>query len=69
LTVRDNTERPVTVEIGSNILVGRDTDRLRAEVANVLAGEAKRGAVPPLWDGHAADRIADALEKWWATRF
>jgi UDP-N-acetylglucosamine 2-epimerase (non-hydrolysing) len=58
LTVRENTERPITVEIGTNILVGRSTDRLREEVGKIIAGQGKRGVVPPLWDGRAAERIA-----------
>ena len=58
LTVRENTERPVTVSIGTNILVGQDMMRLQTEVAGILAGGAKRGAVPPLWDGKASERIA-----------
>jgi UDP-N-acetylglucosamine 2-epimerase (non-hydrolysing) len=58
LTVRENTERPITVVLGTNTLVGRDTERLCREADRVLAGEGKRGQIPPLWDGHAADRIA-----------
>ncbi len=58
LTVRENTERPITVTMGTNVLVGRDLHRLRGELEKVLAGKAKRGSVPPLWDGHAAERIA-----------
>lgn len=61
LTVRDNTERPVTVSMGTNVLVGRDPDKLSEEVSRVLAGQAKKGTIPPLWDGHAAERIADVL--------
>jgi UDP-N-acetylglucosamine 2-epimerase (non-hydrolysing) len=61
LTLRRNTERPVTVEMGTNILVGSDTERLRAELHNILNGRPKRGKVPPLWDGHAAERIAALL--------
>lgn len=61
LTVRENTERPVTVEMGTNILVGRDTERLRTEVWRILAGEHKKARVPPLWDGHAAERIATVI--------
>ena len=61
LTVRDNTERPITVSMGTNVLVGRDPDKLSQEVSRVLAGQAKKGTVPPLWDGHAAERIADVL--------
>ncbi len=62
LTMRENTERPVTVEIGTNILVGGDTARLRQEVENILDGRAKKGAIPPLWDGKAGMRIARILD-------
>lgn len=58
LTLRENTERPITVEIGTNRLIGHDLARLRREVEAILNGGAKRGAIPPLWDGHAAERIA-----------
>ncbi len=61
LTVRDNTERPVTVEIGTNVLVGCDPQKLRSEVESVLAGRAKSGTIPPLWDGHASERIAAVI--------
>ncbi|MGD9713574.1 MAG: non-hydrolyzing UDP-N-acetylglucosamine 2-epimerase [Thermomicrobiales bacterium] len=61
LTVRENTERPVTVDLGTNVLVGRDTNRVRQELECVLAGRFKKGAVPPLWDGKASERIADVL--------
>lgn len=61
ITLRENTERPVTVTLGTNILVGNDLVRLHKEVAKVLAGEKKSGTVPPLWDGHAAERIAENL--------
>jgi UDP-N-acetylglucosamine 2-epimerase (non-hydrolysing) len=61
LTVRENTERPITVSMGTNVLVGRDRERLRAELARVLAGNAKKGTIPPLWDGRAGERIADIL--------
>jgi len=64
LTVRENTERPVTVTVGTNILVGQDMDRLRAEAGRILSGAGKKGQVPPLWDGHAAERIAKALLTW-----
>jgi UDP-N-acetylglucosamine 2-epimerase (non-hydrolysing) len=63
LTLRTNTERPVTVEVGTNVLIGNDMERLRKELANILDGRAKKGAVPPLWDGHAGERIAQALKK------
>jgi UDP-N-acetylglucosamine 2-epimerase (non-hydrolysing) len=61
LTVRDNTERPVTVSMGTNILVGQDADRLREELTKILSGHAKQGTVPSLWDGHAGERIADVV--------
>ena len=61
LTVRENTERPVTVEMGTNILVGHDTERLRTEVRRILGGKHKKARVPPLWDGHAAERIATVI--------
>jgi UDP-N-acetylglucosamine 2-epimerase (non-hydrolysing) len=64
LTLRDNTERPVTVTLGTNVLVGRDMNRLRTEVAHILAGTWKQGQVPPLWDGHAAERIVEAIMNW-----
>jgi UDP-N-acetylglucosamine 2-epimerase (non-hydrolysing) len=61
ITVRPNTERPVTVTVGTNTLVGEDHELLRTAVEDVLAGRAKRGAIPPLWDGHAAERIVAAI--------
>ena len=59
LTVRANTERPVTSSIGTNILVGQDMDRLLVEAGRVLDGKSKRGSIPPLWDGRAAQRLAE----------
>ena len=61
LTLRENTERPITVTLGTNVLVGRDPDKLRSELSRVLAGQAKKGTSPPLWDGHAGERIAAVL--------
>jgi UDP-N-acetylglucosamine 2-epimerase (non-hydrolysing) len=61
LTLRENTERPVTVALGTNVLVGRDPDKLRSELSRVLSGNAKKGTIPPLWDGHAGERIAALL--------
>jgi UDP-N-acetylglucosamine 2-epimerase (non-hydrolysing) len=61
LTVRENTERPVTTTIGTNVLVGRDKARLTSELARVLSHERKKTGVPPLWDGHAAERIAKVI--------
>jgi UDP-N-acetylglucosamine 2-epimerase (non-hydrolysing) len=62
LTLRKNTERPVTAEVGTNVLVGQDMVRLRSELANILEGRGKQGAVPPMWDGRASECIADVLE-------
>ncbi len=64
LTVRENTERPVTITTGTNMLVGTDMERLKAEVGRILSGEVKRGAVPPLWDGKASERIAGIIKEW-----
>jgi UDP-N-acetylglucosamine 2-epimerase (non-hydrolysing) len=61
ITLRENTERPVTISKGTNVLVGRDRDKLRAEVQQVLNRGSKRATVPPLWDGHAGERIAAIL--------
>jgi len=58
LTVRKNTERPVTVNIGTNTLVGRDMEKVLLEARTILNGGGKKGGIPPLWDGHAAERIA-----------
>jgi UDP-N-acetylglucosamine 2-epimerase (non-hydrolysing) len=58
LTVRDNTERPITLTLGTNVLVGRRSEKLRRELSNVLCGRTKKGSVPPLWDGRAGERIA-----------
>ena len=61
LTVRENTERPVTLSVGTNTLVGQDIGRLAAEVDEILQGQAKKGSLPPLWDGQAAARIVSIL--------
>jgi len=63
LTVRENTERPVTATVGTNILVGRSIQRVRDEVQKILSGETKKGSIPPLWDGHASERIASILAR------
>jgi UDP-N-acetylglucosamine 2-epimerase (non-hydrolysing) len=62
LTLRSNTERPITVTTGTNILVGDNRECLIGELARILEGKHKRGATPPLWDGCAGDRIADILQ-------
>jgi len=65
ITIRENTERPVTVEEGTNVLVGTDPVRIIAEVEKVLAGLGKRGRRPELWDGQAAKRIVKVLCEHW----
>lgn len=64
LTLRDNTERPITVEQGTNVLVGRDRDTILGVINEILAGRSKRGSIPEFWDGHAAERITADLYQW-----
>lgn len=66
LTIRENTERPITVEQGTNTLVGVDPQALIAAADLILAGGGKRGRVPEGWDGHSARRIAAHLADWLA---
>lgn len=61
LTLRENTERPVTISEGTNLLVGTDPARIVAAAKDVLAGKGKTGKIPPLWDGQAARRIVEIL--------
>jgi UDP-N-acetylglucosamine 2-epimerase (non-hydrolysing) len=62
LTLRENTERPVTVSEGTNTLVGTSEEQILAEVSHILAGNGKKGRKPPLWDGQAASRIVSIIE-------
>jgi UDP-N-acetylglucosamine 2-epimerase (non-hydrolysing) len=64
LTLRENTERPVTVERGTSRLVGNDTVRISSAFDDVLSGRWQRGQPIPLWDGQAGSRIADELSMW-----
>jgi UDP-N-acetylglucosamine 2-epimerase (non-hydrolysing) len=61
LTLRENTERPITVEEGTNVIVGTSPDRILAEADKVLCGQGKSGRRPHLWDGHSAERIVRIL--------
>ena len=61
VTIRENTERPVTVEVGTNYLVGTRPEAILAAAREILSGGGKKGKVPPLWDGRAAERIVDVL--------
>jgi UDP-N-acetylglucosamine 2-epimerase (non-hydrolysing) len=61
LTMRPNTERPITCEIGTNVLVGTDPQRIVREAHSILDGHTRPSAIPDKWDGHAAERIVDVL--------
>lgn len=63
ITIRENTERPITVEEGTNVLVGTDPARIIAEARKVLRGDGKQGRRPHLWDGRAAERIVAILTR------
>ncbi len=67
LTMRENTERPITVDQGTNTLVGRDRHLALQCVDDILRSGGKRGRSPELWDGHAAERIAKDLQRWLGT--
>jgi UDP-N-acetylglucosamine 2-epimerase (non-hydrolysing) len=63
LTMREGTERPITVEVGTNVIVGLDAKKIAKETEAILAGRGKRGTVPEGWDGHTGARIVDALSR------
>jgi UDP-N-acetylglucosamine 2-epimerase (non-hydrolysing) len=63
LTLRENTERPVTLEQGTSVLVGHDAERIAREAGRILDGHAAPGRIPEYWDGRAAERIAAVLER------
>lgn len=63
ITVRDNTERPVTVELGTNQLIGTNLEKVLKSAISVLQGNKKKGIIPPLWDGQTAKRLADIIVK------
>ena len=64
LTLRENTERPVTVTSGTNTVVGTDPEKIVHETEEIIAGRGKEGRVPPLWDGKASSRIASVIGDW-----
>jgi UDP-N-acetylglucosamine 2-epimerase (non-hydrolysing) len=63
LTLRDNTERPETVTIGTNELIGTDPEKLAPALSRLMAGQWKKGSIPDKWDGHSATRIITTIEQ------
>lgn len=63
ITLRNNTERPITVDEGTNTLAGQDPDKILATFDSVMRGEGKAGRIPELWDGHASTRIAQTIRE------
>src|SRR5690554_1309359 len=63
LTLRPNTERPVTTETGSNTLIGEDWTLVPQMIDSILAGKYKKGVIPPMWDGHSTERILTILDE------
>jgi UDP-N-acetylglucosamine 2-epimerase (non-hydrolysing) len=59
--LRENTERPVTVEVGTSELAGSDPAKIRDAVDRILAGKWKKGGLPEGWDGKASERIVAAM--------
>jgi len=61
LTLRENTERPITIKEGTNTLVGSDREKILKESFRILNGNGKKGKIPKLWDGKASERIVNIL--------
>ena len=61
ITIRENTERPSTIDMGTNYLAGTDPTRILSLANEILEGRGKKGKVPPLWDGRAAERIVEII--------
>ena len=61
ITMRHNTERPITCEVGTNVIVGNNQEKILTAANDILAGRQRAGSVPEKWDGHAAERIVDWL--------
>lgn len=62
-TIRENTERPITITMGTNTLIGTSGEGIRRAYLNFRAGQIKKGTVPMFWDGKAAERIVEILVK------
>ena len=63
ITLRDTTERPITLTEGTNVLVHDDPEKIVVEVTKILEGKAREGTCPSIWDGHTAERIIEVLAK------
>jgi UDP-N-acetylglucosamine 2-epimerase (non-hydrolysing) len=63
ITLRDTTERPETCDIGTNELIGTNPKAIKPVLEKLFRGEWKKGKIPPLWDGKAADRIVEILQR------
>ena len=63
MTLRDNTERPETVDVGTNELIGTNPNAIKPALEKLFAGEWKKGAIPELWDGNTAQRIVSILKE------
>jgi len=66
LTMRESTERPITVDQGTNTIVGSDPELILGTARDALSGGGKAGRIPELWDGRAAERISADLASWLA---
>jgi UDP-N-acetylglucosamine 2-epimerase (non-hydrolysing) len=62
ITLRDNTERPETITIGTNELIGTNPDNIKPALEKLFRGDWKKGGIPEKWDGKAASRIVEHLE-------
>ncbi len=63
ITMRENTERPITVEVGTNVVAGTEKEKIISLGRRALAGQWKQSAIPPMWDGKSSKRIVDVLVK------
>ena len=67
ITLRENTERPVTAEIGTNIIAGTNPENIKKSINNVLRGRVRKGKIPKYWDGRAAERVVKILRNHYET--
>ena len=66
VTLRENTERPITLTQGTNVLAGSDPARIRAAARGAQDADSASARIPDLWDGRTAPRIVDVFETWWS---